>query len=145
LAKKRGITQKIMLPINPGVEAHTHAFVQTATTDSKFGFSVEKKKKDPAKSTVFKANTKFGRQKSLKTEQKVRQIVEEKVLESGVKVTIKTPKFKKPLKEEKTLNDSNRRNRTSKFAEKSKKSTNYEPYSFKKKSDGSFKKTRKKS
>jgi diaminopimelate decarboxylase len=39
-AKKRGITQNILIRINPGVEAHTHAFVQTATTDSKFGFSI---------------------------------------------------------------------------------------------------------
>ena len=39
-AEKRGICQKILLRINPGVEAHTHAFVQTATTDSKFGFSL---------------------------------------------------------------------------------------------------------
>ncbi len=39
-AAKRGIMQKILLRINPGVEAHTHAFVQTATTDSKFGFSL---------------------------------------------------------------------------------------------------------
>jgi diaminopimelate decarboxylase len=39
-AKKRGKIQKVILRINPGVEAHTHAFVQTATTDSKFGFSV---------------------------------------------------------------------------------------------------------
>ncbi len=39
-AKKRGIIQRILLRINPGVEAHTHAFVQTATTDSKFGFSL---------------------------------------------------------------------------------------------------------
>lgn len=39
-AAKRGKTQKILLRINPGVEAHTHAFVQTATTDSKFGFSL---------------------------------------------------------------------------------------------------------
>ena len=39
-AAKRGIIQKILLRINPGVEAHTHAFVQTATTDSKFGFSL---------------------------------------------------------------------------------------------------------
>ena len=37
---KRGIRQKILLRINPGVEAHTHAFVQTATTDSKFGFAI---------------------------------------------------------------------------------------------------------
>ena len=40
-AKKRGIVQNVLLRINPGVEAHTHAFVQTATTDSKFGFSVQ--------------------------------------------------------------------------------------------------------
>ena len=40
-AKKRGVIQPILLRINPGVEAHTHAFVQTATTDSKFGFSID--------------------------------------------------------------------------------------------------------
>ena len=39
-AQKRGICQRILIRINPGVEAHTHAFVQTATTDSKFGFSI---------------------------------------------------------------------------------------------------------
>ena len=39
-ANKRGIVQTILLRINPGIEAHTHAFVQTATTDSKFGFSI---------------------------------------------------------------------------------------------------------
>ena len=39
-AKKCGIVQNILLRINPGIEAHTHAFVQTATTDSKFGFSI---------------------------------------------------------------------------------------------------------
>ena len=39
-ASKRGIKQRILIRINPGVEAHTHAFVQTATTDSKFGFSI---------------------------------------------------------------------------------------------------------
>ena len=40
-AKKRGKIQNILLRINPGIEAHTHAFVQTATTDSKFGFSIQ--------------------------------------------------------------------------------------------------------
>lgn len=39
-AKKRGIQQKILLRINPGIEAHTHAYIQTAKTDSKFGFSI---------------------------------------------------------------------------------------------------------
>ncbi len=40
-AEKRGIVQDILLRINPGIEAHTHAYVQTATTDSKFGFSTQ--------------------------------------------------------------------------------------------------------
>lgn len=40
LARQRGIKQNVLIRINPGVEAHTHAFVQTARTDSKFGFSV---------------------------------------------------------------------------------------------------------
>ena len=40
-AAKRGMVQSVLLRINPGVEAHTHAFVQTATTDSKFGFSLQ--------------------------------------------------------------------------------------------------------
>lgn len=40
LAGKAGIRQNVLIRINPGVEAHTHAFVQTARTDSKFGFSI---------------------------------------------------------------------------------------------------------
>lgn len=40
MAAKLNITQNVLLRINPGVEAHTHAYVQTATPDSKFGFSV---------------------------------------------------------------------------------------------------------
>ncbi len=40
-AKSRGIVQKVLVRVNPGVEAHTHAYVQTATPDSKFGFSVQ--------------------------------------------------------------------------------------------------------
>ncbi|MGN0822876.1 MAG: diaminopimelate decarboxylase, partial [Candidatus Gallimonas sp.] len=40
-AEKRGIVQNVLLRINPGIEAHTHAYVQTATTDSKFGFSIQ--------------------------------------------------------------------------------------------------------
>lgn len=39
-AEKRGIVQNVLIRINPGVEAHTHAYVQTATPDSKFGLSV---------------------------------------------------------------------------------------------------------
>ena len=40
IAAGKNIIQKVLIRINPGVEAHTHAFVQTARTDSKFGFSI---------------------------------------------------------------------------------------------------------
>ncbi len=32
--------QNVLVRVNPGVEAHTHSFIQTATPDSKFGFSI---------------------------------------------------------------------------------------------------------
>lgn len=32
--------QNVSVRVNPGIEAHTHAFVQTARVDSKFGFSI---------------------------------------------------------------------------------------------------------
>lgn len=40
IAKAKGVEQNVLIRINPGVEAHTHAFVQTTRTDSKFGFSI---------------------------------------------------------------------------------------------------------
>ncbi len=40
LCAERNISQNVLIRINPGIEAHTHAFVQTARTDSKFGFSI---------------------------------------------------------------------------------------------------------
>lgn len=40
LCKKYNVIQKVLLRINPGVEAHTHNFVQTAKIDSKFGFYI---------------------------------------------------------------------------------------------------------
>lgn len=39
-AERRDLVQDVLIRINPGVEAHTHAYVQTATPDSKFGFSI---------------------------------------------------------------------------------------------------------
>jgi len=39
-AQRRGVVQDVLIRINPGVEAHTHTYIQTAKTDSKFGFSV---------------------------------------------------------------------------------------------------------
>ena len=40
ICMQRGVKQNVLIRINPGVEAHTHAYVQTATPDSKFGFSI---------------------------------------------------------------------------------------------------------
>ena len=36
----RGGTQRILLRITPGVEAHTHSYVETGNVDSKFGFGL---------------------------------------------------------------------------------------------------------
>lgn len=40
IAAEHKVKQRVLIRVNPGVEAHTHAFVQTARTDSKFGFSI---------------------------------------------------------------------------------------------------------
>lgn len=40
ICKKFNKKQAVLVRINPGVEAHTHAYIQTARTDSKFGFSI---------------------------------------------------------------------------------------------------------
>ena len=41
LCANKNVNQKVLIRTNPGVEAHTHHFVQTAKVDSKFGFSIE--------------------------------------------------------------------------------------------------------
>ncbi len=41
IAKARGIVQDIMFRIKPGIDAHTHSFVQTGQIDSKFGVALE--------------------------------------------------------------------------------------------------------
>lgn len=38
---KTGKRAKVLLRVNPGVEAHTHHYIQTAKPDSKFGFSID--------------------------------------------------------------------------------------------------------
>ncbi|MCD8201130.1 MAG: diaminopimelate decarboxylase [Clostridia bacterium] len=40
LAREKGIKQNVLIRVNPGVEAHTHKYVQTSRPDSKFGFPV---------------------------------------------------------------------------------------------------------
>ena len=37
-AGQAGITQKVMIRVAPGVDAHTHVYIATGQTDSKFGF-----------------------------------------------------------------------------------------------------------
>ncbi len=41
IAKDAGIVQNIMFRIKPGVDAHTHSFIQTGQIDSKFGVALE--------------------------------------------------------------------------------------------------------
>jgi diaminopimelate decarboxylase len=41
LAGARGVVAPVMLRVTPGVEAHTHEFIQTGQDDSKFGCSIE--------------------------------------------------------------------------------------------------------
>lgn len=41
IAAKRGITQKILLRLTPGIDPHTYAAVNTGTVDSKFGLAIE--------------------------------------------------------------------------------------------------------
>jgi diaminopimelate decarboxylase len=38
LAKRKGISQDILLRLTPGVDSHTHEYTTTGTLDSKFGF-----------------------------------------------------------------------------------------------------------
>ena len=40
LAEARGVRQRVLVRATPGVEAHTHEFVQTGQEDQKFGFSI---------------------------------------------------------------------------------------------------------
>lgn len=41
IAKARGKVQDIMFRIKPGIDAHTHSFIQTGQIDSKFGVALE--------------------------------------------------------------------------------------------------------
>lgn len=38
-AKKKGIMQRVLLRVTPGIEAHTHDYIKTGQIDSKFGFT----------------------------------------------------------------------------------------------------------
>ena len=40
IARENGVVQNVMVRVNPGIDAHTHKFIQTTRVDSKFGFSI---------------------------------------------------------------------------------------------------------
>ena len=40
VAAARGVRQRVLVRVTPGVEAHTHVFIETGTEESKFGFTV---------------------------------------------------------------------------------------------------------
>lgn len=41
LATEKGKVVDVLLRVNPGIDAHTHAYIQTATSDSKFGVALD--------------------------------------------------------------------------------------------------------
>lgn len=41
IAEQKGIIAQVLLRVKPGVEAHTHEFIQTGQIDSKFGVAIE--------------------------------------------------------------------------------------------------------
>ena len=136
-----------------GLLAYAHGFYYTLGRKiGKFGFSVEKKKKKPAApsiATVMKADEKFSKKKIQMPKGRI-TVPEETTtsfMENGVEVIVKKPKFEKRTKPQDLKTDKERkayaRRKSVKFSNKGNKNTSYEPYSFKKKSDGSFKKKQK--
>ncbi len=103
--------------------------------------STDKTPKDKASQTHKKSDEKFGKKRTISKFNKARS--NEKFVENGVEVIIEKTKFKKTEKPEKNKTQPTSR-KTDKFSKKTSKKTNYEPYSFKKKPDGSFKKNKSK-
>ena len=54
IAKEKGITQKALLRITPGIDTHTHQKISTGKVDSKFGFAIATGMADEAVETVLK-------------------------------------------------------------------------------------------
>lgn len=59
IAHEKNVTQRILIRLNPGVEAHTHEFIKTAHEDVKFGFSI-------ASGAAWDAVVEIARHESLK-------------------------------------------------------------------------------
>ena len=54
LAKDKGIIQKALLRITPGIDTHTHQKISTGNVDSKFGFAIATGMADEAVTAVLK-------------------------------------------------------------------------------------------
>ena len=54
MCAEKGLVQKVLIRVNPGVEAHTHSFIQTAKVDSKFGFGVKNGYADKAVDAILR-------------------------------------------------------------------------------------------
>lgn len=147
-----------------GLLAYAHGFYYTLGRKiGKFGFSVEKKKKapkivseakekteesaKPEKEISRKADKKFGK------ETKIRKVADERFMENGVEVIMEKRSFKKAprrernddFRERKPRYDSKRKpdfkkRSTAKFGNKGRKATDFSEMSYKRKSDGTFKK-----
>ena len=137
-----------------GLLAYAHGFYYTLGRKiGKFGFSVEKKE-EKQQETQKISSIKFSKENSLKKFKKANSTTDETFVENGVEVIIKKTKFqkkeKKPnLKEDISISISKNNKKSfspskksQKFASKQQKNTNYEPTSYRKKADGSFKKKR---
>ena len=55
-AEKLGIKAKVILRIKPGVDAHTHEFIQTGKEDTKFGFGIKDGKAFEAIDEILRCN-----------------------------------------------------------------------------------------
>lgn len=61
ICKERSVIQEVLIRVNPGVEAHTHHFIQTAKIDSKFGFSIDSgEAEEIVKHVLGKSNLKLA-------------------------------------------------------------------------------------
>ncbi len=54
IAKEKGINQKALLRITPGIDTHTHQKISTGNVDSKFGFAIATGMADDAVEAVLK-------------------------------------------------------------------------------------------
>jgi diaminopimelate decarboxylase len=54
IAKSKGVTQKVLLRLTPGIDPHTHAAITTGQVDSKFGIAIETGQADQAVEYVLK-------------------------------------------------------------------------------------------